>query len=74
MISLSNITAFPTAQIKAGAGLSTEGLWHVPAKIVDPNIAWEFAQFSVAGPWTEPTTAGMYHICRNCSFLYLRFP
>ena len=58
LISLSNVTGFPTAQLKPNAGLSTEGLWHVPAKIVDPSIAWEVAQFDAAGPFTTPSTAG----------------
>lgn len=60
-IMLSNTSSFPTAQVKTMAGLPTEGLFHVPTKIIDPSIAWEFAQFDPAGPFKEPTTAGTQH-------------
>ncbi|KAF4637773.1 hypothetical protein G7Y89_g292 [Cudoniella acicularis] len=47
-VSISNDTAFPTAGLQVGAGLSTTGLWHYPAKIIDSSIATEFAQFSAS--------------------------
>lgn len=58
-VMISNNTGFPTAQIKTMAGLPTEGLFHVPAKITDPKTTWEFAQFSAAGQWKEPSTAAV---------------
>ncbi|KAH8591153.1 hypothetical protein B0O99DRAFT_551159 [Bisporella sp. PMI_857] len=59
LIQISNTTAFPSAGLKAGAGLSTEGLWHYPAGISDPTIASEFATFGPATGFPTTSTAGV---------------
>lgn len=43
----------------SGAGVSTTGLWHYPATVVNSNDTIEFAQFEAAGQWTTKTTAGV---------------
>lgn len=39
--------------------MSTVGLWHYPAEIVDTSITKAFAEFEPQGQWTERTTAGV---------------
>ncbi|KND91101.1 hypothetical protein TOPH_04286 [Tolypocladium ophioglossoides CBS 100239] len=58
-ISFSNITAFPGANLKADAGVSTQGLWHYPATITQSNTTWEFASFEPAGSFNTKTTAAV---------------
>ncbi|RDW68147.1 hypothetical protein BP6252_09543 [Coleophoma cylindrospora] len=58
-ISISNGTGFPTAGLNTGATLSTLGLYHYPATITDPTIAWEFAQFGASTGFASPSTAGV---------------
>ncbi|XMA11469.1 hypothetical protein WAI453_004260 [Rhynchosporium graminicola] len=46
LVSISNSTSFPGAGLKLGAGVTTRGLYHYPATIINPSIAVEIAQFS----------------------------
>lgn len=39
--------------------MSTVGLWHYPARIVDTAATKAFAQFEPQGQWTERTAAGV---------------
>ncbi|KAH6612971.1 hypothetical protein C7974DRAFT_322017 [Boeremia exigua] len=59
LVSISNATSFPTANLKEGATISTQGLWHYPAKITDSSKAIEVAQFSPGGSFTTATTAAV---------------
>ncbi|KAF1348161.1 hypothetical protein BDV97DRAFT_299295 [Delphinella strobiligena] len=59
LISITNDTAFPTANIVLGAGVSSEGLWHYPATITNSSIAEEIAQFANGGSFTTETTAAV---------------
>ncbi|KAH8662888.1 hypothetical protein BGZ60DRAFT_380626 [Tricladium varicosporioides] len=59
LISISNTTDFPTAGLKVGAGMSTQGLWHYPAEITDPSIAVEFAQYGKSNNFDEVSTAAV---------------
>lgn len=39
--------------------MTTQGLWHYPATIIDSSIATEIAQFAPSGDWTAPSTAAI---------------
>jgi len=43
----------------SGAGVSTEGLWHYPARIIDPSIATAFATFGPANGFPATSIAGI---------------
>ncbi|POR39131.1 Uncharacterized protein TPAR_00683 [Tolypocladium paradoxum] len=58
-ISFTNLTAFPGANLKANAGVTTQGLWHYPATITQANTTWEFASFEPAGSFQTKTTAAV---------------
>ncbi|KAK1774840.1 hypothetical protein QBC45DRAFT_423768 [Copromyces sp. CBS 386.78] len=61
LIAFSDTSAFPTANVKTGAGVSTQGLWHYPAKIVNATIAKTIATFAPSsdGTFTTTTTAAV---------------
>ncbi|KAK3316764.1 hypothetical protein B0H66DRAFT_562110 [Apodospora peruviana] len=61
MISISDASAFPTANIKSGAGVSTQGLWHFPAVITNATIAKSIATFAPdsSGLFSTTTTAAI---------------
>ncbi|KAF2673281.1 hypothetical protein BT63DRAFT_410307 [Microthyrium microscopicum] len=61
LVSFSDVSSFPTAQLKAGAGISTAGLYHYPAVITDSSIAKEVAQFAPSsdGQFATTTTAAV---------------
>lgn len=56
-VSFTNTTGFPTANLKADAGITTAGLWHYPAKITDPSTTWEVASFSAGGGYEKSSAA-----------------
>jgi hypothetical protein len=64
-VSITNDTAFPTANVKTYAGSSTSGLYHYPAKITNETWTWEISAFEPAGLFTERTTAGKTLIQHN---------
>lgn len=59
LVSFTDDSAFSTANIKTGATVSTEGLWHYPATITNSSIATEIAKFAPSGSFTTDTTAAV---------------
>ena len=59
LVSFSNTTAFPQAGLKSGAGVTTQGLYHYPASIVDHSTTWEIAQFASNANFSSVTTAAV---------------
>ncbi|KAK3314060.1 hypothetical protein B0H66DRAFT_643511 [Apodospora peruviana] len=59
LVKFTDTTYFPTARVKTNAGVSTVGLWHVPAVITNSTLAKQFAAFDAGGPFTTQTTAGV---------------
>lgn len=53
LLSFTDVSAFASAGLKANAGVSTEGLYHYPATITNPNTTHEIASFG-------PSTDGAY--------------
>ncbi|KAK4968716.1 hypothetical protein LTR28_001704, partial [Elasticomyces elasticus] len=47
--------------------MSTQGLWHYPATITNPGIAWEVARFAPGGSFTTSTTAAVVNTIPNGS-------
>ncbi|PTD01203.1 hypothetical protein FCULG_00012661 [Fusarium culmorum] len=58
-VSLTDTSQFPSANLKADAGLSTKGIYHYPATITDPTIAKQIARFGPGGGYTSDTVAGV---------------
>ncbi|WAO91893.1 Hypothetical protein NCS54_00937800 [Fusarium falciforme] len=58
LISLTDTSDFPTANLKTNAGLSTKGIWHYPATITDSNTK-QIAKFGPGGDYAEDTVAGV---------------
>ncbi|KAI7484157.1 hypothetical protein KC351_g4692 [Hortaea werneckii] len=59
MVSISDDADFPTANLKIGASMSTQGLWHYPTVITNSSMAKEVAQFAPSGSFTSETTAAV---------------
>ncbi|OWP04291.1 hypothetical protein B2J93_9359 [Marssonina coronariae] len=59
LISISDSSAFASAGMKTGAGVSTAGLYHYPATITNTSIAKEFAAFAPATGFSSSSTAGV---------------
>ncbi|KAF2458194.1 hypothetical protein BDY21DRAFT_363118 [Lineolata rhizophorae] len=59
LVSISDDSAFSTAGMKTGAGVSTSGLWHYPASITNTTAATEIAKFDPAGDFNSETTAAV---------------
>jgi len=55
LVSITNATGLSSANIKVGATLSTQGLWHYPATIADPSTTWEVAGL---GPASDGSYTG----------------
>jgi len=62
LISISNATGFPTANIKTEAGMTTENLYHYSATITDSNT-WEVASFATSSDGSAP--AGSAAVINN---------
>ncbi|KAM0421275.1 hypothetical protein ACHAPT_010997 [Fusarium lateritium] len=58
LISITDTSDFPTANLKTNAGVSTKGIWHYPATITDSNTK-EIAKFGPGGSYSSDTTAGV---------------
>ncbi|CAI4213487.1 unnamed protein product [Parascedosporium putredinis] len=66
LVSITNSTAFPTANLKTDQAVSLQGIWHYPAIITDDSIAWEVAGFGPAGEFfEEPSTAAIINRIDN---------
>jgi len=59
LFSFTNATGFPTAKLKTGATVSTQSLWHYPAKITDSKTTWQIAQFAAGGNYASKSTAAV---------------
>lgn len=59
LVSFTDTSEFPSANLKTGAGVTTKGLAHFPAVVTNASIATSFAAFEPAGIFTESTTAGV---------------
>ncbi|KAK7420392.1 hypothetical protein QQX98_002815 [Neonectria punicea] len=59
LVSISNNSDFPTANIKTNAGLSTKGLYHVPATITDPSTTRQVGKFGIATGFTSESVAAV---------------
>ncbi|KFZ02885.1 hypothetical protein V502_11414 [Pseudogymnoascus sp. VKM F-4520 (FW-2644)] len=59
LVSLTDTSDFPTAGLKTGAGISTIGMWHYPASIVNSTIAKPFLQFAPASGFAATSTAAV---------------
>jgi hypothetical protein len=59
MISLTNSSGFPTANIKTGATLSSKNIYHYPAVITDPSTTWQVAKYGPGGAFSEDTSAAV---------------
>ncbi|KAH7143658.1 hypothetical protein EDB81DRAFT_652594 [Dactylonectria macrodidyma] len=58
-ISFTDVSDFPTANIKADAELSTTGLYHVPAAISDSSTTKQVAKFGTATGFESETVAAV---------------
>ena len=58
-LSFTDVSAFLSAGLKPGAGVSTQGLYHYPATISDPKTTKEIAQFDKNSVNPDKTTAGV---------------
>lgn len=59
LISITNNTGFPTANLKTGATMSTKNMFHYPAKVVDSTTTWQIAKYAPGGAFTSDTTAAV---------------
>ncbi|KAI9049443.1 hypothetical protein LZ554_006475 [Drepanopeziza brunnea f. sp. 'monogermtubi'] len=59
LVSFTNTSAFPTANLKIGATMTTINQWHYPATITDPATTVEIAQFAAGGDFSNPSTAAV---------------
>lgn len=61
LIQYSDTSDFPNAGLKAGATMSTIGLYHYPTQIINSTLAKEFLQFGASsdGLFTTTSTAGV---------------
>ncbi|KAH6693759.1 hypothetical protein F5X68DRAFT_164648 [Plectosphaerella plurivora] len=59
LISFTNTTGFPTANLKTNAGITSQGLYHYPATITDPTTTFQVAKFGPGGPYTTDSTAAV---------------
>ncbi|KAH8686270.1 hypothetical protein BGZ61DRAFT_533827 [Ilyonectria robusta] len=58
-ISFTDVSDFPTANLKAKATVSTSGLWHVPASITDTSTTKQIAKFGISTGYTSETVAAV---------------
>jgi hypothetical protein len=58
-ISFTDVSDFPTAGLRTGAGVSTENLWHYPASITNTSNTKEIASFAANSVVTTDTTAAV---------------
>lgn len=58
-LNITDTTAFPTAGLKTGQGVSTLGLYHYPATITNTTIATEFAKFGASTGFSKASTAAV---------------
>ncbi|KAH7127836.1 hypothetical protein B0J13DRAFT_453912 [Dactylonectria estremocensis] len=59
LISFTDTSAFATANIKANVGLSTQGLYHVPATVTDSTTTKAVAKFGTAIGFSSDSVAAV---------------
>ncbi|KAI1052580.1 hypothetical protein LB507_009783 [Fusarium sp. FIESC RH6] len=59
LVSLTDDSDFPSANLKTGATLSTKGIYHYPATITNATIAKQIAKFGPGGGYTSDTVAAI---------------
>ncbi|KAH7400448.1 hypothetical protein BKA64DRAFT_482127 [Cadophora sp. MPI-SDFR-AT-0126] len=59
LVSFTDTSDFPTANLKVGAGMTTKSQWHYPATITNSTLARPIAQFAAGGPFNSPSTAAV---------------
>ncbi|KAF4946024.1 hypothetical protein FGADI_11528 [Fusarium gaditjirri] len=59
LISLTDTSDFPSANLKKDAGVSTKGIYHYPATITDHSVAKQIAKFGPGGGYTSDTVAAV---------------
>lgn len=57
LVSFSDVSQFPTANLKTGAGVTTVGLYHTGATIVDATIATAVAEFDASAGHAKSVAA-----------------
>jgi hypothetical protein len=65
LISFTNSSSFPTANLRQGATISSQGIWHYPATIVDPASTWEVAGVQPSSDGTFSTNSSVAVIHRD---------
>jgi hypothetical protein len=65
LVKITDDSTFKTANIKTNQGVSTVGLWHVPATITNANTTKAFAMFDPSGSFTTQTVAGVINTYGN---------
>ncbi|KAK3719246.1 hypothetical protein LTR37_004465 [Vermiconidia calcicola] len=67
LISFTNTSGFPTANLKANAAITHMNMWHYPARITDPATTFEIAKWAPAadGSFTSDTTAAVINYFEN---------
>ncbi|KAJ5520393.1 hypothetical protein N7463_000846 [Penicillium fimorum] len=59
LVSLTDISDFPTSGLKTGAGVSTSGLWHYPATISNTTSTKKIAAFAPTTGFPTESVAGV---------------
>ncbi|KAH6665167.1 hypothetical protein B0J14DRAFT_236103 [Halenospora varia] len=59
LVAINDTSAFPTAGLVKGATMSSSGLYHYPATIIDSRIATAFATFATTTGFSTTTVAGV---------------
>ncbi|PHH60941.1 hypothetical protein CDD81_998 [Ophiocordyceps australis] len=59
LVSLTSTAPFPAAGLKTGQGVSTKGLWHYPARVVESNTTTAFAAFAPSGAFSSESVAAV---------------
>jgi hypothetical protein len=63
LLSFTNTSGFPSANLVKGATISTQGIWHYPATITNPNTTWEVAGLAPSsdGYFSGSSSAAVIH-------------
>ncbi|KAH7114757.1 hypothetical protein B0J13DRAFT_488082 [Dactylonectria estremocensis] len=59
LVSITDTSSFATANVKKNAGLSTIGLYHVPATITDSNTTRQVAEFGTSTGFSSKSVAAV---------------
>ncbi|KAM0325920.1 hypothetical protein ACHAQA_007225 [Verticillium albo-atrum] len=59
LISFTDVSDFPSANLKKDAGVTSQGLWHYPASITDTATTKQVAKFAPGGSYNDDTVAAV---------------